>query len=253
MALDASGNLYIADSGNARVRKVSSTGIITTVAGNGVSGVSGDGGLATNAQLVSPQWPAVDATGNLYIGDDQSYHSIREVSTTGTITSVPGVALGHVGGLAVDASGNLYISDWDNSRVLRASAAGVVTAIAGATPAYTPLNGDGGPASAAYLNHPTGLAVDRKGNLYIADAGDDLIRMISTAGIITSVAGSYGSGGYSGDGGPATSAALTAPSDVTVAADGSFFIVDNVHIRKVSVLGIISTVAGNGADDIRVS
>ena len=254
LAMDASGNLYIADSRNARVRKVSSTGIITTVAGNGIPGVSGDGGAATNAQIISPQCVAVDAAGNLYIGDFESYRSVRKVSAAGTISTVAGVTLDYVGGLAVDGNGNLYIADYYYGRILRSSAAGVVTTVAGGAPTYGPSSGpygygDGGPAKDAYLNRPAGLAFDGAGNLYIADSWNNRIRMISPAGIITTVAGCYcGDVGYGGDGGRATDASLFSPTAVAILADGSFYVVDSTdsRIRKVSAAGIITTAAGIG-------
>ena len=218
MAVDASGNLYIADTGNNRIRKVSATGIITTVAGNGSAGYSGDGGPATSAQLDGPEGVAVDGSGNLYIADTCN-NRIRKVSATGIITTVAGNgSAGYSGdggpatsaqlslpaGVAVDGSGNLYIADSGNNRIRKVSATGIITTVAGnGSPGYS---GDGGPATSAQLNQPAGVAVDASGNLYIADSSNNRIRKVSATGIITTVAGN-GFDGYSGDGGPATSAA----------------------------------------------
>jgi uncharacterized protein (TIGR03437 family) len=261
VAVDASGNIYIAEASNNRIRKVSATGIITTVAGNGTQGYSGDGGPATNAQLYNPFGVAVDASGNIYIAE-ASNNRIRKVSAAEIITTVAGNgAQGYSGdgglatsaqlatptGVAVDASGNVYIADRGNNRIRKVSANGIITTVAGnGSSAYF---GDGGSATSAELYNPSGVAVDASGNLYIADYGNQRIRKVSAAGIITTVAGN-GSQGYPGDGGPATSAELYNPSGVVVNTSGSVYIADtsNSRIRKVSAAGIITTVAGNGAE-----
>jgi sugar lactone lactonase YvrE len=257
VAMDASGNLYIADSLSYRVRKVSAEGIITTVAGNGSQGYSGDGGPAASAQLESPASVAADANGNLYVSDN---NRIRKISAGGIITTVAGAGslypgdggpateaqLAYPVGMAVDANGSLYIADWGASCIRKISAAGIITTIAG--DGITGYSGDGGPAASARLNGPSGVAVDAAGNVYIADAYNHRVRMVSPAGIITTVAGN-GSAGYSGDGGPATAAQLGVPEGVAVDASGNLYIADsgNERIRKVSAAGIIATVAGNGA------
>jgi len=258
-AVDASGNLYIADSANHRIRKVDTSGIITTVAGNGILGYSGDGGPATSASLGYLAGVQVDAGGNLYIADT-SYHRIRKVDTSGIITTVAGNGTwGYSGdgglatnaslwgphGVAVDTGGNLYIADLVNHRIRKVDTSGIITTVAGnGTYGYS---GDGGPATNASLWWPSGIAVDANGSLYIADIGNHRIRKVDTSGIITTVAGN-GNSVYSGDGGPATNASLRDPADVAVDASGNLYIADrdNQRIRKVDTLGIITTMAGNG-------
>jgi sugar lactone lactonase YvrE len=265
VALDAAGNLYIADAHNSRVRKVSTSGTITTVAGNGTFGFSGDGGPATDAGLNSPVGVTVDAAGNLYIADSGN-HRVRKVSTSGTITTVAGdgtfgfsgdggpatnASLNIPYGVAVDAAGNLYIADPGNSRVREVAASvppllsGTISTVAG--DGTQGFSGDGGPATDAGLSGPYGVAVDAAGNLYIADPGDSRVRKVSTSGTITTVAGN-GTTGFSGDGGPATNAGLSRPSGVAVDAAGNLYIADwgDSRVRKVSTSGTITTVAGDG-------
>ncbi|HEV2689466.1 MAG TPA: IPT/TIG domain-containing protein, partial [Bryobacteraceae bacterium] len=230
IAMDHAGNLYIADTYNHRIRKVSN-GVITTVAGNGIYGFSGDGGSATGARLNSPYGVAVDSAGNLYIADTYNKR-IRKVSN-GVITTVAGggssfgdngpatsASLNLPTGVAVDSAGNLYIADGS----IREVSNGVITTLAG--------NG-------------TSVAVDSAGNLYIADPSNSRIRKISN-GVVTTVAGN-GMFGFGGDNGPATSAQLLGPSGIAVDSIGNLYIADtgNKRIRKVSN-GVITTIAGNG-------
>jgi len=235
VAVDSAGNVYIADGENNRLRKVSN-GVITTVAGNGTPGFSGDNGPATSAQLHDPARVAVDSAGNLYIADNNNYR-IRKVSN-GAITTVAGNGTrGFSGdnipatsaqfhdpfGVAVDSAGNLYIADSGNNRI-RKVANGIITTVAGnGTPGFS---GDNGPATSAQLNGPAGVAVDSAGNLYIADGGNNRIRKVSN-GVITTVAGN-GTLGYSGDNGPATSAQLARPVAVAVGSAGNVYVVDGL-------------------------
>ena len=258
LAVDGQGSLFIADTFNYRIRKVSSDGVITTVAGNGVRGYSGDGGPATSTSLHYPHGVAVDGQGNLFIADHGNYR-IRKVSPDGIITTVAGngvygysgdggpatsAQLSNTYGLAVDGQGNLFIAEY--CRIRKVGPDGIITTVAGnGTPGYS---GDGGPATSAQLNRSIiGVAVDGAGNLFIADHGNYRIRKVSPDGIITTVAGN-GVWGYSGDGGPATSTSLHYPHGVAVDGQGNLFIADygNYRIRKVSSDGIITTVAGNG-------
>src|ERR1017187_2970411 len=251
VAVDSAGNLYIADSSSNRVRKVSN-GVITTVAGNGTAGISGDNGPATSAQLIFPQVIAVDSAANLYIADNYSGR-VRMVSN-GVIATVAGngtqgfsgdngpatgAQLGVPAGVAVDSAGNLYIADLYR---IRKVSNGVITTVAGN--GTTGFRGDNGPATNAQLD-PRGVAVDSAGNLYVADGNNDRIRKVSN-GVITTVAGN-GTAGFSGDNGPATSAELYIPLGVAVDSAGNLYIADfaNGLIRKVSN-SVITTVAGNG-------
>jgi len=258
VAVDGAGNLFIADYSNNRVRKVTPDGMISTIAGNGTQGFSGDGGPATSAQLYYPDGLALDAAGNLYIADGGNYR-IRKVTPAGVISTVVGNGYGFGGdggpatsaqlsipaSVAVDASGNLFIADAANNRIRKVTPDGVISTVAGnGTQGF---GGDGGPATSAQLSNPESVAVDVAGNLFIADTGNNRIRMVTPAGVISTVAGS-GSLGFGGDGGPATSAQLSGPTSVAVDAVGNLFVADygNSRIRKVTPAGAISTVAGDG-------
>lgn len=302
VALDSRGNLYIADPDNNLIFKMDTFGVLAVVAGNGIAGYSGDGGPATSAALRSPGCVAVDSLGNVYICDN--FYLVRKVTPKGIITTVAGngkigfsgdggpatsASFSALSGLAVDAVGNLFISDGPNQRIRKVTPEGVITTVAGN--GKTGFSGDGGPATAATLYNPAGIAVDAAGNLFIADFLNNRVRKVTTDGIITTVAGgppieaglvspggiavdsagnlfisnifyilkvTPGGGistfagnltqGFSGDGGPATSAALNQPSAVATDVAGNVFIADtqNRRLRKVDPKGIISTVAGNG-------
>ncbi len=237
VAFDGAGNLYIADEMNHRIRKVTPTGAMTTIAGNGTAGYSGDGGFAVSAQLNQPEDVLVDSAGNLFIADS-SNQRIRKVTPAGIISTVAGTGsfsggfngdniaavnaqLNRPTRLAMDASGNLYIADSSNQRVRRISTDGVITTVAGyGLKGYT---GDGGAATTAALNFPVGVAVDNAGNLFIADAENHVVREVS-GGVISTVAGNGRGAGtdvgsFSGDGGAATAAGLNTPG-VQVSGSG---------------------------------
>jgi sugar lactone lactonase YvrE len=259
VALDAWGNLYIADTSNNRVRKVDPNGIITTVAGKTGPGYAGDGGSATNASLFDPYDVALDTAGNLYI-DDYVNGRVRRVDTNGVITTVAGNGnYGYSGDggsatnatlaspltLGFDAAGDLYIADRGNNRIRKVDTNGIMTTVAGKTGAT--YSGDGGAATNASLYDPYDVASDTDGILFIADTFNNRVRKVDSDGIITTVAGKSG-GGYSGDGGAATNANLNHPQGVTLDAVGALYVADynNNRVRKVDPNGIITTVAGKG-------
>jgi len=252
IAVDLASDLYIVDRDNNRIRKVAN-GAITTAAGNGTPGFSGDNGPAANAQLSNPIGVAVDALGNLYIADSYNQR-IRKV-TDGAITTVAGGGTPICGNgpalscqfvdpfdIAVDSAGSLYISDQADSRIWKVSN-GLVAVVAGNGTAG--FSGDNGPATSAQLSSPAGVAVDSAGNVYIADTGNNRIRKVAN-GVIATVAGN-GTAGFSGDGGPAISAQLDFPFGVAVDSAGNLYIADtgNNRVRKVAS-GTVTTVAGNG-------
>ncbi len=251
LALDASGNLYIADQSHHRIRMINiTTGIITTIAGNGIGGYSADSVAATASSLYYPSGLAFDTTGNLIIADWQN-HRIRKVDmATGIITTIAGTGTsGYTGnggaataarlyrpsGVAFDRSGNLFISEYGNSTVRKiAAATGIITTIAGTS--GIGYAGDGGPGTAAMLSQPLSVATDTSGNVYIADWRNNCIRLVAaTTGIITTIAGN-GTTGYSGDGGPATAAQINFTDGVAIDKSGDMYIADefNAVIRKVT-------------------
>ncbi len=237
-------------------------GIISTVAGNGNIGYTGDGGAATNATLGSANGIVVDKAGDIYF-TDSIFSVVRKINTKGIIATFAGggaaslgdggpatsARLGFMGphaGLAVDSAGNVYIADYFDQRIRKVDTSGKITTVAGnsASPGLGSFSGDGGPATSAGLNSPTGVALDSAGNLYIADYGNSRIRKVDTHGIITTFAGIGNSGASdSGDGGPATKAQLGSPYDVAVDGKGNVYIADSEHIREVNSSGIISTAA----------
>jgi uncharacterized protein (TIGR03437 family) len=256
IAVDSTGTLFIADPLNSRVRRVSRDGIITTVAGNGTFGFSGDGGPAINAQLNAPFAVAVDNSGNLFF-EDHNNRRIRKVSPSGIITTVAGggtsgwgdggpatsAQIGPSAGIAVDRTGNLFIGDASDGLIRKVSTSGIISTVAGNGPNPCCYLGDGGPAIEAQLN-PLAVAVDDAGGLFIADV-NYRVRKISASGVITTVAGT-GTRGSSGDGGAAVNAQLDSPRGLAVGLEESLFIAHAGRIRKVSSNGIISTVAGGG-------
>jgi hypothetical protein len=269
VAVDASGNLLIAETGFHRIQRLAAgTGFITTVAGNGRHGFSGEGGPATSADLSFPYGVAVDGSSNVLIADTVNNRIRRVEAITGIIMTVAGdgargfsgdegpgtsARLNNPTGVAVDGGGNVFIADRENHRIRRVDAGtGIIKTVAGTGAAG--FSGDGEPATSAALHFPYGVAVDAGGNLFIADRENHRIRLVEAGtGIIKTVAGSGGTGkdkgGFSGDGEAATSAVLNRPMGMAVDADGNLFIADsgNHRIRRVdAVTRIIKTVAGDG-------
>ncbi len=263
VAADSSATLTVAVSGPGpftyhwRFNGTNLPGIITTVAGNGTAGYSGDGGPAINAKLNSPQGVALDVLGNLYIGDFQN-NRIRKVDTNGIITTVVGTGvqgfsgdggaaisakLTYPHGVAFDASGNLFFGDLGNYRIRKVDTNGIITTVVGTgTGAF---GGDGGAATKARISWAQGVVLDDAGNLFLSDGMNNRIRKVDTNGIITTIAGKSTSG-YSGDGGAATNAALSAPNGIALDRFGNVFLAGSGGIRKVGTNGIITTVAGRG-------
>ena len=259
VAMASNGNLYIADTLNQRIRRVGADGIITTVAGNGIKGFSGDGGPASQAHLADPYGITVGPDGSLYIADT-SNQRIRRVGPDGIITTVAGNGIQGFSGdggpatqaafspsaaVATAPDGSLYIADTGNQRIRRVGPDGIITTVAG--DGIQGFSGDGGPASQARLADPYGITVGPDGSLYIADRSNNRIRRVGSDGIISTAAGN-GNGGFGGDGGPAIQAALYHPYGVAVAPEGSLYIADtaNLRIRRLEADGIITSVAGNG-------
>ena len=257
LAVDDSGNIYVADTANHVVRKVGTDGIISRFAGTGTAGFGGDNAAATSAQLDSPRGVAVDAAGSVYIADTLNAR-VRKVSG-GVITTVAGSGTPGFGGdggsptsamlntptgVAVDSNGNLYISDLNNQRIRKVSG-GTITTAAGT--GLQSFGGDGGNAIDAQLNLPQGVAVDRSGNLYIADTGNNRVRLVTPAGTITTIGGN-GQVGHGGDGGRATSAQIGNPTGIAVDAAGSVYVSDGgASVRRILPGGVIATIAGNGS------
>jgi uncharacterized protein (TIGR03437 family) len=266
VTMDSSRNLYIADTANNVVRKVTTSGTISTVAGigNTTAGYAGDGGLATISLLNAPSAVAFDSAGNFFIADTAN-NVIRKVDTSGIITTFAGTGYagfagdGHEAkfaylsaptGLAFDSKGNLYIGDTGNNRIRRVAIDGTISTVAGVTNAG--FSGDGGPAVNAQLFGPRGIAIDGSDQIYIADSFNGRIRRIRTDGTIETIAGN-GSVGYSGDGGPALDAIFYFPSGVSVDnASGKVYVTDNQNNRirlltPVAASPVINGIVGVGA------
>ncbi len=264
VAFDPSGNLYIADDEANVVRKVDTTGKITTFAGiGGPAGFSGDGGPATQAELSIPFSVASDKNGNIYIQDTGNYVIRKVAAGTGIITTVAGTPglpgrsgdggpataakLNENQGARFDSAGNFYLAVCPTGTIRKIDTAGVITTVAG-TPGTPGFSGDGGQATAAELQCPSGVTIDAAGNFYIADEFNQVVRKVNTQGVISTIAGTPGVAGYSGDGGQATAARFNNPNDVVLDGTGtSLYVADsgNNRVRKIDLTtGTVTTAAG---------
>jgi sugar lactone lactonase YvrE len=259
MAQDAAGNLYLADAGLGRIFRVTPDGIVSTFAGGGDKdpGFQSDGGPAAAARMASPRGMVFDSKGNLDIAEIFC-NCIRRVSPAGIISTVytlpAKLANGfpqQVEGLAIDGQDSLYVTEWMGHTVLKIGTDGSATTLAGTGVAG--FSGDGGPASAAQLNGPSGVRVAPDGDIYIADTLNNRVRKVGADGTISTVAGGgsapgFRGCGFSGDGGPVANAQLCDPAQILLDSSGNWYIADfgNARVRRISPDGIIATVAGNG-------
>jgi len=252
VTVDAGGNIYVGDRLNNLIRKISSTGVVTTLAGSGAYGSSN--GTGTAASFASPYGVAIDASGNVYVGDGGN-NLIRKITPGGVVTTFAGsggfgsangmgtsATFYNPQGVVADASGNIYVADMGNRMIRKITAAGIVTTLAGSG-AYGSVNGSGATASFGELS---GITVDTSGNVYIADGGQNRIRKITSTGVVTTLAGSGAAGSTNGTG---AAASFNAPYGITVDASGNVYVSDNGNrkIRKITSAGEVTTLAGTGA------
>lgn len=238
---DIAGNIYITEDGNHVIRKISPSGIITTICGNGTMGYSGDGGMATAAVITSPRGITTDRSGNIYFAD-LANHCVRKISTSGIISTIAGTGSAGFAGdggpaslaqlygcsdVSIDTFSNIYIADASNNRIRKINSSGIITTVAGSiSPGYS---GDGGPATLARIS-PSGITVDDKGQLFIADVNNHRIRLVNTSGVISTIAGN-GTAGYSDDVCNALNAKLYRPGKVAFDTTGQIYIADIVNLR----------------------
>ena len=249
VAVDTGGNVYVADSGNHKIRRISPAGVVSTLAGSGSQG-SNDA-LSTSARFYNPTGVAVDASGNVYVGDADN-HKIREISLNGIVETLAGSgskgstdgagtrgSFSHPYSVALDAIGNVYVADSGNHKIHRISPSGMVSTLAGSG---AQGNSDGTGSSASF-SYPTGIAVDTGGNVYVADSGNHKIRKISPTGVVITLAGSGSQGGTDG---PGANASFNGPKGVAVDASGNVYVAGGSNkVRKISPIGVVSTLAGS--------
>ncbi|MCD6011552.1 MAG: Leucinerich repeat protein-like protein [Flavipsychrobacter sp.] len=255
---DAAGNIYIPDAGNRRIRKISTAGVISTIAGTGILGYTGDGGPATAAQLNEPSCVFVDGSGNIFIADLFN-NCVRKIDVSGTITTVAGTGTAGFSGdggaattarlnrpysIAVDATGNLFIADRLNSRIRKVDASGMISTVAGTGTAG--FSGDGGAATAAQLFQPVSLCISSSGDMFITDWGNYRVRKVNATGTISTIAGN-GTLSYA-DGVPAISTGLIYPYGVSIDCGGNVYVgeANGYRVRRINTAGTIHTIAGNG-------
>ena len=253
IALDSSGTLYVADRGNQTIRKITSAGVVTTLAGTAGASGSADG-TGTAAQFNQPGGVAVGSGGDLYVTDTGN-SIIRKVTSAGVVTTLAGTqgtsgstdgtgtaaSFNQPFGIAVDGSGNLYVAELGNNTIRKVTQAGVVTTLAGGAATAGSTDGTG---TAALFNQPVGIAIDGSGNLYVTDTGNDTIRKVTSAGVVTTLAGSPGQSGTAD--GTGSAARFNSPRGIAVDASGNLFVADSANgtIRRITPAGVVTTVAG---------
>ena len=259
VALDSSGTVYVADQLNNTIRKITAAGVVTTLAGNPLlyGSSNGQGALAL---FNGPASVAVDAAGNVYVADSLNY-TVRKISPAGLVSTLAGTAgitgaadgagtaatFGVIVGITVDSAGNnIYVTDGGNNTIRQITAAGVVTTLAGQAGVHGSADGTG---AGATFNGPAGIAVDGSGNLYVADFGNNTIRKIAPGGVVTTLAGQVGVSGF-GDG-VGTLATFNSPFGIALDGNGNLFVADakNGTLRKVSTGNVVTTVAGYGGEN----
>jgi serine/threonine-protein kinase len=269
LTLPGDGGILIADTYNHRIRRIDRAGRISTIAGNGKSAFAGDGGPAVEAALQLPQGIAVDRAGNLYIADTFN-HVVRRVDGDGVIRTIAGSEPGLAGdggpatmaqlnlpmAVAIDEEGRVLISEAGNSRIRRVNGDGTIETLAGfgegSGIAGSGFAGDDGPAARAKVFSPADIKVGAGGSWYIADSGNNRIRVVRE-GQMHTVAGT-GAADFAGDGGPAMEAAFKAPQKIAVQSDGSIYVADraNHRVRRIDPSGQVTTIAGDGAPDVAI-
>ncbi len=251
LVVDASGNVYVADSENNKIRKITAAGVVSTFAGSGTAGSTNATGVA--ASFNNPFGMAIDASGNIYVAD-RFTHKIRKITAAGVVSTFAGsgsegstngtgtaASFKYPNGLAIDASGNVYVADTDNNKIRKITAAGVVSTLAGSG-APSSIDATG---TAASFNGPMGVAVDASGNVYVSDTYGQKIRKITAAGVVTTLAGSGTRGDANGTG---TGAMFNFPSGLVVDGSGNVYMADeNNKIRKITAAGMVTTYAGSGS------
>ena len=257
IAIDTAGNVYVADTYNQTIRKITNAGVVTTLAGS-AGNAGSTNGTGSAARFNLPEGIAVDTAGNVFVADTFN-HTIRKVTSAGIVTTFAGSAgsFGSTDGtgsaarfrfpydIAVDTAGNVFVADTDNHTIRKITSAGVVTTLAGTAGSSGSTDGTG---SAARFNFPSGVSLDTAGNIYVADQVNNTIRKVTSVGVVTTLAGTAGSSG-SADG-TGSAARFNFPWDIAVDTAGNLFVTDqsNNTIRKITSAGVVTTIAGSAGN-----